>query len=339
MSFLRAALRARSTILNARRYATEAPKKDSKLPLYLGLGGCAGLGLYIYIDRYSSWSTKALKEKDAAASDTKTKEEKSPLDPKEFIDFKLKKVQPYNHNTAIYTFELPTGSASGLPVASCVVVKSAADSSAPLQSAEGKPIIRPYTPISPSEQEGELTFMIKRYEEGKMSQHIHGLKVGESLGIKGPISKFPYEANQFDEVGMIAGGSGITPMHQILTYALKNPENKTKFTLIFANQTSKDVLLKEEFDELKKKYPDTFNVVYTVDKADKDWKGTTGYVNKELIMKHIAPPNLDDKVKVFICGPPGQVAAIAGKKDGMKQGELGGVLKEMGYTDSQVFKF
>lgn len=62
-------------------------------------------------------------------------------------------------------------------------------------------------------------------------------------------------------------------MHQILTSALKNPTNKTKFTLIFANQSPKDVLLKEEFDELKKKYPETFEVVYTVDKADKDWKG------------------------------------------------------------------
>jgi hypothetical protein len=35
-------------------------------------------------------------------------------------------------------------------------------------------------------------------------------------------------------------------------------------------------------------------------------------------------------------GPPGQVAAISGKKAGMAQGELGGVLKELGYTEDQV---
>lgn len=35
-------------------------------------------------------------------------------------------------------------------------------------------------------------------------------------------------------------------------------------------------------------------------------------------------------------GPPGQVSAIAGKKDGMKQGTLGGILKELGYTEDQV---
>ena len=35
-------------------------------------------------------------------------------------------------------------------------------------------------------------------------------------------------------------------------------------------------------------------------------------------------------------GPPGQVAALAGKKDGFKQGALSGVLKELGYTEDQV---
>ena len=38
-------------------------------------------------------------------------------------------------------------------------------------------------------------------------------------------------------------------------------------------------------------------------------------------------------------GPPGQVAAVAGKKDGGKQGEAGGILKELGYTADQVKKY
>jgi len=31
--------------------------------------------------------------------------------------------------------------------------------------------------------------------------------------------------------------------------------------------------------------------------------------------------------------------ALAGKKEGMKQGALGGTLKELGYNEDQVFKF
>jgi cytochrome-b5 reductase len=41
----------------------------------------------------------------------------------------------------------------------------------------------------------------------------------------------------------------------------------------------------------------------------------------------------------IIAGPPGQVASIAGKKAGFKQGELGGILKELGYTEDQVRLF
>lgn len=142
-------------------------------------------------------------------------------------------------------------------------------------------------------------------------------------------------------------------MYQILNYALSDPSNKTKFTLIFANVEERDILLKEEFDALKKAHPDKLELVYTLDKPSDGWKGHTGYVNKELIQQHIGPATLAEKVKVFICGmcvtrmeragvlmgcigPPGQVSAIAGKKEGFKQGPLGGILKELGYTEDQV---
>lgn len=125
-------------------------------------------------------------------------------------------------------------------------------------------------------------------------------------------------------------------MYQIVKHALADPSNKTRFTLIFANVSPSDILLKEEFDELKAKFPKTFNAVYTVDKPEGEWKGSVGYVNKTLVQQHIPPASLGEKVKVMICGPPGQVNAIAGKKDGMKQGALGGILKELGYTEDQV---
>lgn len=94
-----------------------------------------------------------------------------------------------------YTFELPPDTASLLPVASCVVVKSASDASTPLLDSNGKPIIRPYTPISPSDLPGELTFIIKRYDQGNMSKYIHSLSIGDKLAIKGPIPKFEFKSS------------------------------------------------------------------------------------------------------------------------------------------------
>ena len=71
--------------------------------------------------------------------------------------------------------------------------------------------------------------------------------------------------------------------------------------------------------------------------------GETGYVDANMVTKYLPSAKLGDKAKIFVCGelpvscarpcltpqcagPPGQVAAVAGKKEGMKQGALGGVL-------------
>ena len=91
-------------------------------------------------------------------------------------------------------------------------------------------------------------------------------------------------------------------MYQILDYALRDPSNKTRFTLIFANLTEKDIIMKAEFDALRKKYPDTLNLVYTVDKPEGDWKGPVGHVNADLVRQHLPAPNLGEKAKIFVCG-------------------------------------
>lgn len=63
-----------------------------------------------------------------------------------------------------------------------------------------------------------------------------------------------------------------------------------------------------------------------------------GYVTAELLKTKLPSPKLGDDIKIFVCGPPGQVSAISGPKKGFEQGELGGILKELGYTKDQVYK-
>ena len=90
-----------------------------------------------------------------------------------------------------FVFELPNNDASLIPVASCLVVKASNDDA--LKGANGKPVIRPYTAISPPNAPGELALLIKQYDNGNMSKYIFSLKEGDTLGIKGPIVKFPYK--------------------------------------------------------------------------------------------------------------------------------------------------
>ena len=74
-----------------------------------------------------------------------------------------------------------------------------------------------------------------------MTPHIASLKPGQTLAFKGPIQKFVYNANEIEHGLCLAGGSGITPMYQVITHALSLPEDKTKFTLLFSNVTEKDI--------------------------------------------------------------------------------------------------
>lgn len=171
-----------------------------------------------------------------------------------------------------------------------------------------------------------------------MTKHIHSMKPGDKLAIKGPIPKWPYKANEFDEIALVAGGSGITPMWQVMQQIASDPKDKTKVTLLYSNKSESDILLREEFDKLAKT-DERFKVVYGLDKAPKGWTGFEGYVTPEILTKYLPLPAKAEKVKIFVCGPPPQVESISGNKVKGEQGPLKGLLADLGYTESQVYKF
>lgn len=189
---------------------------------------------------------------------------------------------------------------------------------------------------------GTVTFMIKKYPNGKGSGKMHSLKPGDSMKFK-PLHEFDYKPNQFSHMTFIAGGSGITPIYQLTRSILNNPTDTTKIALVYANNTEDDILLRKEFDELAQKYPDRFERLYTVSKLSSSTDGQVeqGYVSKEMLSK-VMPHKLKvANSKVLVSGPPPMVEAVAGAKGGFgwTQGSIGGILGELGYTKEDVHKF
>lgn len=108
----------------------------------------------------------------------------------------------------------------------------------------------------------------------------------------------------------------------------KKGDKNTKITLVFANQTEEDILLKDELDGYAKAYPDRFKVVYALDRPPKNWDGIQGFVSADVIKKYMPGPDAQNSL-VMVCGPDPMLAAISGGKAPDKsQGELGGILKE-----------
>lgn len=255
--------------------------------------------------------------------------DKVALSPGEFRAFKVSKVESVTHDTKRVVFDLPGPDYEmGLSVASCLFAKA---------EINGEAVIRPYTPVNSNAEKGVLELVVKGYPTGKLSKHIVELQVGDSLEMKGPFVKFPYKANQYKQIGFIAGGSGLTPLLQVAKEILRNPEDETQIVLVYANTAERDIILREELDALAHIYPQ-FTVHYVLSHPSAEWKGHKGFVTKEIVQTLLPSPGAD--ALVCVCGPPPMMEALSGDKNPDKtQGELRGLLKELDYTSAQVYKF
>eukprot|EP01068_Selenidium_serpulae_P006693 Selendium_serpulae@DN4478_c0_g1_i1.p1 len=214
---------------------------------------------------------------------------------------------------------------------------------------KGAQINRKYTPVSPQYIAGKVEFLIKVYRKGakaqwvdggKVSQHFDSLEVGDQIKLEGPYGAIEYFGEgQFlkynkplksvNEIGMIAGGSGITPMLQVIAHVVSEKGPEPRISLIYANQSVDDILLKRELDSFALDYPDKFKVHYTVDKLSdeerKNWNGSVGFVTKDMIQTHL--PGSGDSI-ALLCGPKP-----------MTEGVCKTVLSELGYADTSILEF
>ncbi|KAF3906337.1 Flavohemoprotein [Dactylellina cionopaga] len=222
------------------------------------------------------------------------------LKPDTFKEFQLKEKTELNHNTAIYRFALPEeNDILGLPIGQHVTVSATIDS---------KEIGRSYTPISSDLNKGYFELLIKSYPTGNISKFIGEMRVGQTIRVKGPKGQMKYSANMVKHFGMLAGGTGITPMLQIIKAILRNPNDKTQVDLVFANVNEDDILLKEDLDELAEREKERLRVHYVLNNAPEGWTGGVGFVTADMIKAWCPAPAKD--IKILICGPPPMVSAM-----------------------------
>jgi cytochrome-b5 reductase len=193
-----------------------------------------------------------------------------------------------------------------------------------------KEIMRSYTPISSDDNLGYFDLLIKSYPTGNISKHIASLTIGQTLNVKGPKGAMVYTPNLVRHFGMIAGGTGITPMLQIIRAIIKGrPENggtdTTEVDLIFANVNKEDILLKEDLDALAAK-DKGFRVHYVLNNPPEKWDGGVGFVTADMIkvcslctlsstvhfanMAQAKLPAPASDIKILICGPPPMISAM-----------------------------
>ena len=107
------------------------------------------------------------------------------------------------------------------------------------------------------------------------------------MKVKGPKGAMVYTPGLVKRFGMIAGGTGITPMLQIIRAIVRGrPRNggndTTEVDLIFANVKYEDILLKDDLDSLTKEDPG-FRVYYVLNEPPESWDGGVGFVTPDMI--------------------------------------------------------
>lgn len=148
---------------------------------------------------------------------------------------------------------------------------------------------------------------------GDFTGTIETVKPGELAFLDGPYGVFSVD-RYADAPGFaaIVGGVGITPVISMLR-SLAARGDPRPFWLIYANGNWDDVIMREELDALRDKMD--LRLVHVLEKAPDGWEGETGYVNKDMLERHL-PSDQRQGVYYFLCGPPPMVKAV---EDGLAQ--------------------
>ena len=206
---------------------------------------------------------------------------------------------------------------------------------------EGEDVTRPYTPISTNAQVGSFDLLIKDYgEHGKMSRFMcQTLQPGDLVNFKHiPFNVKTQAPFPDDNILMLVGGTGITPMIQALHAILGSDSKTPKVTMLYGSRNSGDILGKDLLDKWAEEHPEQFQLVHILSEEPEDssWDGPRGHITKDMIAEHFPAPEVKNN-RVFVCGPPIMYKIFCGPRE--EQDSVTGILGEMGYGVDQVYKF
>ena len=136
---------------------------------------------------------------------------------------------------------------------------------------------------------------------GKVTSYIHGLNVGDSVGIRGPFgTHFAVERFTGMDLLFVAGGLGLAPLRSAINYVLERRGNYGKITILSGARDPSHRLFCNETEQWKEA-PDTI-FLETVDRGDEGWQGKTGVITT--LFPEIRDRIIPEKTKAFIVGPP-----------------------------------
>lgn len=170
---------------------------------------------------------------------------------------------------------------------------------------EGQEVRRSYSLCRPPAP-GSVSVAIKRNSGGWFSAWAQTeLHPGDEIDVMSPQGTFTTSLADLDgaHVAAIAAGSGITPLMALATTVLARSDT-TRFTLVYTNRSTLDVMFLEELADLKDRYPTRFALHHVLSREQRAAPVLSGRIDEErlrrILDRLVVPATIDEW---FLCGP------------------------------------
>ncbi len=149
-----------------------------------------------------------------------------------------------------------------------------------------------------------LEFHIRAIENGQVSQAAQNIKVGDKVGLSGPMGVAFLRELHTGPILAVAGGSGLAPIKSIVETALSKGMRQP-ITLYFGARDERDLYLVEHFEGLAAKH-ENFTFIPVLSEPSGKTDRRTGFLH-EAIAEDLTTM---DGHKIYTAGPPPMVDAV-----------------------------
>ena len=168
-----------------------------------------------------------------------------------------------------------------------------------------------------------LDLLVKVYPTGAVSSTIDSLNMHESVTVSQATGGLPWAPEEFTEVCMVYGGTGISPMLGIMKKLVGLKGCVTNVHVIACNRGVQDIILKDQLDQLRASSNGRLNVTHVLSKLSSDREGEAlpassqvessdfefGRISSTILEARLPPAG--DGVLVLICGRPSFAQSVA----------------------------
>jgi len=208
------------------------------------------------------------------------------------FDTSVNDIIPRTHNVKSFRFPRPKDLQYKAGQFMFVTIKS------------GDEEMRKHFTISSSPTEKDHIEFTKKLTGSEYSNALETMQIGDGAIIEAPYGKFTFEG-EYEKIGMLSGGIGITPLRSICKYCT-DMQLDTEIALLYGSLTERDIVFRDELAEMQKRNRN-LKIVITLDHPSEDWTGYKGYINIQMIKKEV--PDYMERA-FYVCGPPGMIIAM-----------------------------